>query len=59
MMQYEDDDDDSLANPSWDDEDPDEPGYVVHRLSTTQLQDVERAIRDNDQSCPNRTQKGD
>mmetsp|Transcript_11589 Transcript_11589/g.23801 ORF Transcript_11589/g.23801 Transcript_11589/m.23801 type:complete len:905 (+) Transcript_11589:1-2715(+) len=38
----DDDDDESLANPKWDDEDLDEPGYVMHRLSTTQLQDIER-----------------
>ena len=41
----QDEEEDSLANPSWDDEDPDEPGYVVHRLSTAQLQSVEREFQ--------------
>jgi serine/threonine protein kinase len=39
------DEDDSLANPSWDDEDLDEPGYVVHRLSMAQLQRVEKEFQ--------------
>ena len=41
----QDEEEDSLANPSWDDEDPDEPGYVVHRLSTAQLQSIEREFQ--------------
>ena len=41
----DDDEEGSLASPSWDDEDPDEPGYVVHRLSTAQLQSVEREFQ--------------
>ena len=39
------DEEGSLASPSWDDEDPDEPGYVVHRLSTAQLQSVEKEFQ--------------
>ena len=35
------DDSSSLDNPSWDDDDPDEPGYLVYRLRTSQLELVE------------------